>query len=182
MSDREAKEAREAERGYNDSSLREVRLRDWFSGRDDPRKDPAFAALVNRLRALKWRREVRAEGGDRLEQLRRRNRTWMASRKPDHDARRRAEAIKSAEVVTCACGVQWCNVPTSAGRPRRWCSLACQKRGIARAGKAGVVLACKVCGVQFCRVPWAAGQLNHCSGDCRQAGRQACKDARRRGR
>lgn len=172
MSDREAKEAREVEQGYKESSLREVRLREWMSGLDDPRRDKAFQRMVGSLRVIRWQKQVRAEGGERHEQLKRRQRKWEASTKAARDAKRRAAAVANVEVITCTCGARFCNVPMVVGTPRRWCSFACERRAHHREKVKGAVLSCRTCAVEVCRVPWASGRLQFCSEDCRLAARK----------
>jgi hypothetical protein len=189
VSDREAKEAREVEQGYQESSLREVRLREWWSSRGDPRKDKAFASMVNSLNHRRWFQRQRAANSELYERakerVRRRNARVNAERRT---ARREAVKAQPAVVACGTCGVEWCHVPgVKAGHPRRFCSLACKQRAAgrswrARRGARDVIL-CSACGVQFCKVPWATGGTpKRCSEACRRAADAAAKRERRRRR
>lgn len=103
-----------------------------------------------------WRKEVVAEGGERLERVRRNGRKYArrvaAEQKAERDARIRAEPV----IMSCmCCGVQWCLIPRP-GRKRRYCSLKCQHTGCSRkkSRERGRVFTCKLerCTVQWCPV------------------------------
>lgn len=134
MHDRDAyREDREAELGYAEVSERELRLRDWESTRTDAN----FDALVNRLRASRWVRQVRAEGGWRLERLRRNGREYQARKRAAdpqgwrtaENERRRAQRRKTPIVCRCVeCGATWCRVVWVRGPAPSTCGPNCQAR------------------------------------------------------
>lgn len=188
MSDREAKEAREVEQGYQESSLREVRLRDWLSGRDDPRKDTSFQRLTNVLKHRRWYLRQKQESTELYERAKDRVRRRNARVRTEGRIARREAVRARPTIVACAeCGVEWCPVPgVKSGHPRRFCSLACKQRATGRSWRArrGArnVIVCDFCGHEFCKVPWARGaRPTACSDPCRRALDAAAKRARRRG-
>lgn len=182
MSDREAKEAREVEQGYQESSLREVRLREWWSGRDDPRKDTAFASLVNTLNSRRWWLRIREEGGERYERYKARQRRYQDETGRARVAARRAQELR-ATVISCAgCGAEFARLPGALGRLPRWCSVRCKWRHAKQQrARAREVITCRACGAQFCKAPWAAARPpSYCGADCRRAGEAAAQRARYR--
>jgi hypothetical protein len=109
-------------------------IADWLH-----RKESAeFERLVARLRARNWVRKVYAEGGARLEDLRRKSREWVrrAAKTPTGRARlarskerRRDRYRANAPVLTCQnCGAQWCRLPWLRGLAahKRFCTESCR--------------------------------------------------------
>jgi hypothetical protein len=184
VSDREARESREAEYGYQESSLREVRFREWWSSRDDPRKDLAFQRMVESLRYRRWYLKIRAEGGARYERLKARQRALAAAVTNPRRRAERADELRSM-VIVCPCGAAWCPVPGAPGRLTKWCSQSCKMRYLKRPTRkwvSGGVIACRTCGVEYCAAPWAKGrQPKCCSTACRRADESAGKRRRRGG-
>lgn len=126
------RESREAELGYSEVSARELRLRDW----EATRVDENFERLVKRLRSRKWIRDVYAEGGPRLEEVRRKSREWVAAKRVSdptfrarHNEIRRGHRRKAPVICRCIeCGATWCRVVWVRGIQPTFCSQACSKR------------------------------------------------------
>jgi endogenous inhibitor of DNA gyrase (YacG/DUF329 family) len=77
--------------------------------------------------------------------------------------------------LTCACGAHFTYKPT-ARRERKFCSIRCSNRAIARSGSAhhnwrggDVQLACSWCEREITRRPSKVSALNFCGKDCHLA-------------
>jgi len=105
-------------------------IADWRN-----RKEQAeFGKLVNRLRVLKWQRDVQAEGGSRAAALRARKLRYMqqpdvASRALERARVRRLAAYHASPIVCrCRrCGAEWCPLPRRGVRPAEFCTDACRQ-------------------------------------------------------
>jgi hypothetical protein len=127
--DREDVEAMEAERGYSVRSTREVRLREWFSLREEGEAPGDFKRLVDVLRAKKWAKA----NPERYLEIHR-----LSDRRHRSEALVRVKNWRHARirslVFTCAsreCDVQWCRVPGGQLRGNKrpiYCSSACFNR------------------------------------------------------
>ena len=137
--DAEDLERLDAERGYSERGEREVRLREWFSLRDENGAGPKeFEKVVNRLRVKKWVKE----NPERRQAI-----ALRYARKPESKARqrelgvkrRRARWIAAKSHVTCAgCGVEFCSVVAARGNVgRKFCTDNCQARTAYRAKHPG---------------------------------------------
>ena len=125
----EDQEKADAELGYSVRGEHEVRLREWFSLREEGERAGDFDRLVSVLRAKKWAKENPA---------RRRaiGRAWEARHRAQKTAQiRRWRHAKARErVFMCAnreCDVQWCRVPAGnlRGNKRQiYCSPRCFNR------------------------------------------------------
>lgn len=151
----EDQDALDAERGHRAIGLREARLREWYSLREEGEKAGDFNRLVHRLmgrrRQAAYRRRVFASGRSR-EMMRtwRANAArrmaaagtlekWLAHERKRSTARTRRYRVRwrdklkarrfVAVVRTCAqCGREWSNVDV-AGR-KKFCSDACRTRSL----------------------------------------------------
>lgn len=111
------------------------RIQEWCDKKDAEK----FEAMCNSLRVLKWQREVLAENGTRLVQLRKRKREWIAKKRSQslaltttYNTARRARRLAAHQanppVRTCQeCGSQWCSIRPQS-RIGLFCSAACGKR------------------------------------------------------
>lgn len=125
----EDQEAIDAELGYSVRGEREVRLREWFSLREDGERAGDFDRLVSNLRAKKWAKE---NPGRRLEI----GRKWDRGHRAEATVRVRAwrHTRTKGKVFMCSnreCDVQWCRVPGGNLRGNKraiYCSPRCFNR------------------------------------------------------
>jgi hypothetical protein len=97
------------------------KLAEW-SFRKDERE---FEKLCNRLRAAKWWREMKAEGGERWQRA--------VARYSKTNAERRGEKLAAFEarivVHECPCCGERFLPAFQPGMPRKWCSRSCSLKG-----------------------------------------------------
>lgn len=147
--DSEDQEKRDAELGYSVRGEREVRLREWFSLREQGEGPRDFPKLINRLRVKKW---AKANPGKRLAIANR------YARRPDVQARsleldkkrRRKRHRQRGQVFVCEldyCRAEFCRMPCIKGPRPRFCSEIHGLIARNRAQRAAAGVELRTCGV-----------------------------------
>ncbi len=146
----------DADRGYREVGLREVRFSDWLA-KGSAKERAEFKRLVWRLQAKKywkaknpdsrarilayrkrWREENLERWRESIRKAKARGRKagakWYRADKKRQRAQRAAAkaARRAATIYVCqnpACGAQWSPAgPRIPARPPKWCSLSCRGR------------------------------------------------------
>lgn len=123
---------------------KEAAMRDWLHKKEEKE----FKKLVKQLRCAKWRREVKAEGGEQAERVRASARAYEARKyatdpdriKAEKHRRLVAKYKKNPRIATCLeCGSTWCLLFNTPGATPKYCGIKCSQRYTYRQRNAGRV-------------------------------------------